>query len=144
MPGDNVVKKVLWFKVTGVRKCGRPRLRWADSVESDLGIMNKRTWKTKVNKRKYGKYGGTSIVRTIKVSHIRWLDYLYRYPDAFPTEKVTFSKIEGTKRRCRCLEDVEKDLKLTRNNRWKAVVIDRVNWRRIRESALACKKLLSL
>ncbi|GFS47308.1 hypothetical protein TNCV_4862701 [Trichonephila clavipes] len=34
MLDGNVVKKLLQFKVTGIRKRGRPRLRWADSVES--------------------------------------------------------------------------------------------------------------
>ncbi|GFU87239.1 hypothetical protein TNCV_738161 [Trichonephila clavipes] len=38
MSDDNVVKKVLQFKLTGILKCGRPRLRWADSVESVFGI----------------------------------------------------------------------------------------------------------
>ncbi|GFV14193.1 hypothetical protein TNCV_526671 [Trichonephila clavipes] len=56
------------------------------------------------------KYGGTDIVRSIKASRIRWLGHLYRY-----TKKVTFSKIEGTRRRerppTRWLDDVEKDLK---------------------------------
>ncbi|GFV40423.1 hypothetical protein TNCV_2535911 [Trichonephila clavipes] len=44
-------KKVLQFKVTGNRKHGRPMLRWADSVESDFGIINEKTWRTKVNER---------------------------------------------------------------------------------------------
>ncbi|GFX68605.1 hypothetical protein TNCV_1800181 [Trichonephila clavipes] len=51
MPDDHVVKKVLQFKVTGIRKLGRPKLRWADSVESDFGIINEKTLRTKVNKR---------------------------------------------------------------------------------------------
>ncbi|GFX73970.1 hypothetical protein TNCV_2954551 [Trichonephila clavipes] len=50
MPDDNVVKKVLQFKVTGIRKGGRPRLRWVDSVQSEFGIINEKTWRTKVTK----------------------------------------------------------------------------------------------
>jgi len=46
---------------------------------------------------KYGKYSGTSIVRTIKASRVRWLGHLYRYAGALPAEKVTFSTIEGTR-----------------------------------------------
>ncbi|GFW97199.1 uncharacterized protein TNCV_3512601 [Trichonephila clavipes] len=49
--------------------------------------------------RKYDKYGGIDTVRTVKSSRIMWLGQLYRYVDAFPTKKVTFSKTEGTKRR---------------------------------------------
>ncbi|GFV99449.1 hypothetical protein TNCV_1514191 [Trichonephila clavipes] len=44
------------------------------------------------------KYGRTDNMRAIKLSRIRTLGHLYRYADAFPTKKVTFSKIEGTKR----------------------------------------------
>ncbi|GFU68435.1 hypothetical protein TNCV_3869271 [Trichonephila clavipes] len=51
MPDDNVVKKVLQLKVTGIRKRGRPRLRWTDSVESDLKIVNEKTWRTKKRER---------------------------------------------------------------------------------------------
>ncbi|GFV42570.1 reverse transcriptase [Trichonephila clavipes] len=35
------------------------------------------------------------------------------------------------------MDDVEKDLKLMGINRWATIVTDRVNWRRISESALA-------
>ncbi|GFU26399.1 hypothetical protein TNCV_2507171 [Trichonephila clavipes] len=51
MPDDNVVKKMLKFKVNGIRKHRGPRLRWTDSVESDFGIKNEKTWRTKVNDR---------------------------------------------------------------------------------------------
>ncbi|GFX86318.1 hypothetical protein TNCV_2562001 [Trichonephila clavipes] len=44
---DENIKK---FKVTGIRKRGRPRLRLTDSVESDFGIKKVKTWRTKVNK----------------------------------------------------------------------------------------------
>ncbi|GFW97779.1 hypothetical protein TNCV_1425421 [Trichonephila clavipes] len=36
MPDDNVVKKILQFKVNGIRKRGRPRRRGTDSMESDF------------------------------------------------------------------------------------------------------------
>ncbi|GFT03328.1 uncharacterized protein TNCV_2985031 [Trichonephila clavipes] len=98
--------------------------------------------------RKYDKYGGTDIVRTIKASRIRWLGHLYKYTDAFPTKKLTISKIEGTTRRgllpTRWIDNVEKDLKLMITNRWKVIVTDRVNWIRISESAMARKRMLSL
>ncbi|GFT79168.1 hypothetical protein TNCV_3095151 [Trichonephila clavipes] len=63
---------------------------------------------------KYGKYGWIDIGRTIKALRIMWLVcQLCRY--SFPTKKVTFSKIEVTKRRGRSptlwLDVVEKDLR---------------------------------
>ena len=114
-------------------------------------IQENNEWRILYNheiNRKYSKFGGTDIVRTIKASRIRWLGHLYRCADAFPTKKVTFSKIEGTRRRGRpptqWLDDVERDLKLMGINRWRAVAANRANWRRISKSALACKMLLSL
>ncbi|GFV18228.1 hypothetical protein TNCV_170311 [Trichonephila clavipes] len=43
MPDDNVVKRILQFKATGIRKHRRPRLRWTDSVESDFMTINEKT-----------------------------------------------------------------------------------------------------
>ncbi|GFY15374.1 hypothetical protein TNCV_1571851 [Trichonephila clavipes] len=47
MSDDNVVKKILQFKVTGIRKRGRPRLRWTDLMESDSMTINEKTGRTK-------------------------------------------------------------------------------------------------
>ncbi|GFV28190.1 hypothetical protein TNCV_678781 [Trichonephila clavipes] len=44
MPDDNFVKKILQFKVTGFRKRGQPKFRWAYSVESDFGITKNRLY----------------------------------------------------------------------------------------------------
>ncbi|GFU27847.1 hypothetical protein TNCV_449511 [Trichonephila clavipes] len=67
------------------------------------------------------------------------------YADVFPAKKEIFSKIEETELiEDDHLDDVEKDLKLMGINRCKGFVTDMVNWRRITESALACKRLLSL
>ncbi|GFW48309.1 uncharacterized transposon-derived protein F52C9.6 [Trichonephila clavipes] len=44
-------RKILQIKVTGIRKRGRPMLRWTYSVDSDLKIINEKAWKTKVNER---------------------------------------------------------------------------------------------
>ncbi|GFV56054.1 hypothetical protein TNCV_2266401 [Trichonephila clavipes] len=46
-PDDTVVKKALQFKVIGIRKRARPRLRWAG-----FGIMNEKTWRTKTQETK--------------------------------------------------------------------------------------------
>ncbi|GFX66408.1 hypothetical protein TNCV_343821 [Trichonephila clavipes] len=79
---------------------------------------------------------------------MRWLGHLYRYANAFPNKSVAFSKIEVTRRRGRppthWLDDVEKHRKLLGIYQWKVIVTVRVNWRGIKDSALACKSLLSL
>ncbi|GFV79334.1 uncharacterized transposon-derived protein F52C9.6 [Trichonephila clavipes] len=46
MPDDNI-KKILQFKVSGIRKRGRPRQRRTDSMESGFGITNEKTWRTR-------------------------------------------------------------------------------------------------
>ncbi|GFY76019.1 hypothetical protein TNIN_146281 [Trichonephila inaurata madagascariensis] len=89
--------------------------------------------------RKYGKYGWTDIVRTMRPSRIRCWTICTDIQMLFLQKKVTFSKTEGTIHRERWLDNVENDLKLMGTNRWKAFVTHRVNWRRISESALACK-----
>ncbi|GFX42831.1 hypothetical protein TNCV_5071951 [Trichonephila clavipes] len=43
MPDDNVVKKILQIKVTGIRKRGKLRLRGADSGELNFEIINEKT-----------------------------------------------------------------------------------------------------
>ncbi|GFW97832.1 hypothetical protein TNCV_1425951 [Trichonephila clavipes] len=105
-------------------------------------------WKILYNREIYRKYGGIGIVKTIKASLIRCLGNLYRYADVFPTKKLTFLKIERTRRRGRPptgrLDNVEKDFKLMGINRWKVIVTDRVYSNRISESAVARKRLLSL
>ncbi|GFX36486.1 hypothetical protein TNCV_1254591 [Trichonephila clavipes] len=40
MPDDDVVKKVLQFKVTGIRKCRRPRLLHAEIVEVEIEVVS--------------------------------------------------------------------------------------------------------
>ncbi|KFM71379.1 hypothetical protein X975_14925, partial [Stegodyphus mimosarum] len=40
-------------------------------------------------------YNHHIIYITGKASHIRWLGHVFRYDDAFPTKKITFSRIEG-------------------------------------------------
>ncbi|GFW60496.1 hypothetical protein TNCV_568441 [Trichonephila clavipes] len=80
----------------------------------------------------------------------------YKTEESSPTslelfERTTHSSSHskyGNRRRkrppTRRLDNAKKNLKLMRIQRWMAIVTDRVNWIRISESALACKKLLSL
>ncbi|GFT79375.1 hypothetical protein TNCV_603981 [Trichonephila clavipes] len=44
----NDVKKILQFKVPGIWKRGRSRLRWTDSVELDFRIINEKTWRRRM------------------------------------------------------------------------------------------------
>ncbi|GFW46186.1 hypothetical protein TNCV_4210651 [Trichonephila clavipes] len=50
-PDANAVKNILQLKVTGIRKRGRLRLRWTNSVELDFEIINEKSWRTKLNEK---------------------------------------------------------------------------------------------
>ncbi|GFV70759.1 uncharacterized protein TNCV_2023231 [Trichonephila clavipes] len=84
MPDDNVVKKVLQFNVTRIRMRGRPRLLWTGSVESDFGIINEKTWRTKgvlvtAHQNVWFKHDGTPVQLIVGCKHLhvtypgRWL-----------------------------------------------------------------------
>lgn len=48
---EEMVKKVFNGRPGGVRKAGRPRVRWMDDMEEDLRVMGVRGWKEKVKDR---------------------------------------------------------------------------------------------
>ncbi|GFU50058.1 hypothetical protein TNCV_4934041 [Trichonephila clavipes] len=50
MQDDNTIKKVLLCRPTGIR---RPRLRWADSMDSDFLVIDEKNWKSKINRSRY-------------------------------------------------------------------------------------------
>ncbi|GFT62245.1 hypothetical protein TNCV_1701281 [Trichonephila clavipes] len=95
-----------------------------------------------------GRNGGTDIVKTIKISRIELLGHLYNYADAFPTKTSTLSQnLFVWPKLALEFDDGLMVRRCSRPqmgiNRWKVVVTDRGNWRRIIESAFACKKLLA-
>jgi hypothetical protein len=47
MDGARIVKKLMESKPGGGRKKGRPRLRWIDDDELDLGNMGVKIWEIK-------------------------------------------------------------------------------------------------
>lgn len=108
-------------------------------------VKQDNVWRIAYNHEIYKKYGDPDILKVVKTSRIRWLGHIFRYEDNFPTKKVTFSKIEGKRRRgrppTRWLDVVEIDLKTIGVNRWRAIARDRTRWRRLGETALACNRL---
>jgi hypothetical protein len=49
---DNAVpKRMLKGRLYSKRRCGRPRMRWLDDVESDLKKMKVKGWKEKMRNR---------------------------------------------------------------------------------------------
>jgi hypothetical protein len=51
MSEDRVIKKLYMSKPEGRRSVGRPKMRWLDDVEEDLGKMRISGWKGKARRR---------------------------------------------------------------------------------------------
>jgi hypothetical protein len=45
MDNDRAVKKVFNTKPIGIRKIGRPKLRWEDDVTQDVNTLGVKNWK---------------------------------------------------------------------------------------------------
>jgi hypothetical protein len=45
MNNDRTLKKIFNNKPDGVRRAGRPKLRWEDGVDQDMRILEVKNWK---------------------------------------------------------------------------------------------------
>ena len=45
MNNDRTIKKIFNAKPDGVRRVGRPKLRWEDGVDQDMRILEIKNWK---------------------------------------------------------------------------------------------------
>jgi hypothetical protein len=45
MNNDRTIKKILKTTPDGVRRVGRPKMRWEDGVEKDMRILEVKNWK---------------------------------------------------------------------------------------------------
>jgi hypothetical protein len=45
MNNDRTLKKIFSTKPDGVRRVGRPRLRWEDGVDQDMRTLEVKNWK---------------------------------------------------------------------------------------------------
>ena len=46
MNNDRTIKKIFNAKPDGVRRVGRPKLRWEDGVDQDMRILEVKNWKS--------------------------------------------------------------------------------------------------
>jgi hypothetical protein len=51
MAADRTVQKGFLGKTGRRRKTGRPNLKWLDSIENDLKLMNVKRWRKKAEDR---------------------------------------------------------------------------------------------
>jgi len=45
MNNDKILKKIFDTKPDGVRRVGRPKLRWEEGVDQDMRILENKKWK---------------------------------------------------------------------------------------------------
>ena len=45
MNNDRTIKKIFNAKPDGVRRVGRPKLRWEDDIDQDMRILEVKNWK---------------------------------------------------------------------------------------------------
>ena len=45
MNDNRTLKKIFNIKLDGVRKVGRPKMRWEDGVDQDMRILEVKNWK---------------------------------------------------------------------------------------------------
>lgn len=109
------------------------------------GVKENNVWRSLYNHEIYTKYKQANILRVIKSYRIRWLGHIFRREDQDPVKKLTFSKIEGRRKRgrppTRWLDCVESDLGVLGVNRWRNLASNRAEWRKLTEKALACRGL---
>jgi hypothetical protein len=56
-------------------------------------------WRSRYNHELYRLYEDSEIIKVIKAGRLRWLGHLYRANETDPCRKVTFTKIEGRRKK---------------------------------------------
>jgi hypothetical protein len=77
-------------------------------------ISENGNWRSRDNGELYQLYEDSEIIKVIKAGRLRWLGHLYRANETDPCRKVTFTKIEGRRKKgrppVRWLDSVEQNL----------------------------------
>jgi hypothetical protein len=84
-------------------------------------------WKSGTNRELEALSKGENIVKWIKGQRISWLDHLKRMEEERMPRKIFTQELEGTRRRKRWREEVERVLQVLGVRRWRELVIDREN-----------------
>ncbi|XP_055634242.1 uncharacterized protein LOC129774517 [Toxorhynchites rutilus septentrionalis] len=103
-------------------------------------------WRRRINHELQALLGEIPIVHLAKVGRLRWAGHVARMPDDSAVKSVLFNDPAGTRnrgaQRARWLDQMEADLRVTgRLRNWRRVAQDRVDWRRIIETARATTAL---
>ena len=56
MNNNRTLKKIFSTKPDGVRRDGRPKLRWEDGVDQDMRILEVKNWKVALDRDEWAKF----------------------------------------------------------------------------------------
>jgi hypothetical protein len=62
-------------------------------------ISENGNWRSRYNHGLYQLYEDIEIIKVIKAGRLRWLGHLYRANETDPCRRVTFTKIEGRRKK---------------------------------------------
>jgi hypothetical protein len=85
------------------------------------------------------------MIEAIKAGRLRWLEHLCRAKETDPSRKVTFTKIEGRRRKgrppIRWLDSAEQGLRVLGIQGWRSKAQERSQWKSIVGAVKACNRL---
>jgi hypothetical protein len=102
-------------------------------------------WTIKYNDELYKLFKEPNIVQTIKINRLKWLGHIRRMEESSLCKKLTFSHLEGCRKKgrpkLRWLGDVLQDLKTLKVTVWWKKAQDRDRWKAVIKEAKAHKGL---
>jgi hypothetical protein len=108
-------------------------------------ISENGNWCSRYNRELYQLYEDGQRIKVIKAGRLRWLGHLYRANETDPCRKVTFTKIQGRRKKgrppIRWLDSGEKDLRVLGIQGWRNKAQERNQWKSIVGEVKACNKL---
>ena len=115
-------------------------------LRSIFGAINDgNIWRRRFNYELYELYDETDIVRTIKISRLRWLGHVQRMDEDRIPRKLLNTHPDGKRRagrpRGRWKDAVELDLRNIGVNDWRSLAGNRSDWRSLLEEAKTDRRL---
>lgn len=109
------------------------------------GICENGQWRRRYNQELYQLYKGPDIVKSIKLSRLRWVAHIQRLDDSDPA-KIAVNRIPDGRRNTgrpkkRYMDSVEEDLVKLGVRNWRALARNRTAWREMLEEAKASNRL---
>ena len=86
-------------------------------------------------------YTDPDIIKTLKITKLRWTGHIMRIPEENPVNKLTLLRPQGSTRagrpKLRLLDGVEEDLRNLGTRGWRRRALDRDKWKEVLTAARA-------